>query len=337
MLREPGRSSRREFQQRPDSAWVVARPAVPPATPSPVANGLLHRYEAESITSARLANLRWQRPVVGLPFSAVRQISRLRPTHLRWLQGRCGDRRQERVTRYRHRGQVALFDGQGHRLTGFVYRDLDAAGPNCLAYTTDSSLADGWKDMSASWASAMAPSYALQVDQEWRRYGMLDRRGRRLTPARYARLLQVGPNAVWAVAGNADTLTYGLLDTLGRVVLPFAAGPLSLPDTAGLVRRRSAAPVRDLDRSYRSGPALYPDSTTINYYRLDGRLAFAGRFAEAGPFWEGRALVLRGTEYGFIDEQGRWLISLEAAGPRAASRSPRHTRHDDDADPLRLF
>ena len=90
MLREPGSQLRREFQWRPDSAWVVAAPPKT-ARPSPVTNGLLHRYDAETVKLLDFQSHYMYGDYASLPevqFSAGRQISRLRPTHLRWFRGR---------------------------------------------------------------------------------------------------------------------------------------------------------------------------------------------------------------------------------------------------------
>jgi hypothetical protein len=341
MLREPGRQ-RQEFQfrLRPDSAWVVA-PAPKPVRSSPVADGWLHRYEAEPVAQLGLGYGEPRRPLAAQPFYAVRQISRLRPTHLRWFQGRCGDRRQERVARYRHHGQVALYNAGGRRLTDFCFTELRTVGPNCLIYSTPKAAAQAQHDYyPAVRGSGIPQQWYLEVDQELGRYGLLDRAGRPRTEPRYTRLLQVGPNAVWAALVQRDTLTYGLLDTLGRVVLPFAAGPLSLPDSAGLVRRRSAAPLPDQEyNSYdENDRTRYPAATTTRYYRLDGQPAFAGRFTQAGAFWDGQALVQRSDgQWGFLDLNGHWQPSPIAADRQAWRTNPAQRAAEKATDPLELF
>ncbi len=315
----------------------------PPIAPYPPTNGLLHRYDAEPVRRLPLGDDDAREAPAALPFFEVRQISRLRPKVKRWFNGRCGDRRLLRVDRYRHRSQVALFDGQGRRLTDFCFTELRTVGPNCLIYSTIASTLAAQHDYYPAVRGAGLPrDWELEVDQELRRYGLLDRAGRPRTEPRYTRLLQVGSNAVWAAVVERDTLMYGLLDTLGRVVLPFTAGPLSLPDTAGLVRRRSAAPLPDQDynMSDENEHTRYPATTTTSYYRLDGQPAFAGRFAQAEAFWNGQALVQQLTgEWGIIDERGRWVVTPEEVNRRKAlpTSSPAQRARERAADPLRLF
>ncbi|MGI4884042.1 MAG: hypothetical protein ACRYFR_03685 [Janthinobacterium lividum] len=138
-----------------------------------------------------------------------------------WHHSHCGTGRYVTENRYRHGGRQALFDGAGHRLTGFGFAPVVTVGAGRLAYT---------------------------ATQRPCAFGLPDRTGRRLTPPACVRLQGLAPNAVRAVRVEAGRLAYGRLDSLGRVVLPFAAGPLPYRNGPN-------------EATY-AGPPRYADTTT---------------------------------------------------------------------------
>lgn len=309
-----------------------------------------HRFDATPVARHRLGKSHPEEtPAAEASFYAVQEINRLWPRVTVWRNGRCGERHQQETTQYLHRGRLALFDRRGRRLTRFRFTDLAEIGFGHLAYTGRESDEDSFAAYVATTHGGLGQPWVLDTGQHPRYFGLLDRRGRPRTKALYLKLQAVGPNAIWAVRADSCLpyqapptvwpityqLTYGLLDSLGRVVLPFEPGPLSLADAAGLLRRRSHAPQPKND--YQATPPTYPAGTTTRYYRLDGQPAFTGQYTAAAPFWQGQAVVEAEGRYGLIDTQGRWLIPPGPADLRTRPRSDAQGLHDLATDPLNLF
>ncbi len=269
---------------------------------------------------------------------AASKVNWLFPHRMVWANGRCGDRRQVRYVRYRHKGREALFDARGRRLTDYRYAGMKRLLPLHIAYWHRTP--DRYEDDQAADSSGLPRGYELREDFNGpaRRYGLLDRQGREITPPLYARMAAVGPNSLWVVAVQQNRLHYGLIDTLGHYLLPLSPQPISLPDAAGLLRRASSAPLF-VDESFREygSPARYPDTATVQYLWSDGRPAFAGRFTRADAFWQGRALVQQANRFGLLDTLGRWILLPQPEKLRHFLYStPLHNQWDI-TDPLELF
>ena len=147
----------------------------------------------------------------------------------------CRTKQKEVVTNWRWRlgGQVALLDQAGHPLTPYRFNRLVALTPALLCYDTLPSA--------ASYRAAVAsgifyPSLGLFDVQ----YALLNRAGRRIGTHDYVWLVPIGPNAVWAMRALRGRMCYGVIDSLAHPIVAFDSVALSLPDAAGLLRRRSA-------------------------------------------------------------------------------------------------
>lgn len=178
-----------------------------------------------------------------------------------------------------------LADSAGHYLTGAKYQSINPFHEN----------------------RALAEVYYTRPGPTGRqpprrRFVYLDRRGHEATPvpaeATSATDFVGGTALVW-VTRRIDyypsyARTGGIIDTLGRVLLPLTSA-LSNPDESGLLRCREA-----------SGPA---DSIT-RFLTRQGRPAFAGNsvFRRAGPFYNGRAWAeaLDGRQ-GLLNRRGEWV------------------------------
>ena len=299
----------------------------PAAWPHPLAS---RRYEADlELSQPFFANT---------PYYLVREIDSRQPQELVWRNGRCGDRRQVNVTRYSHGGRLALFDAAGCRLTGYRYGGVKPLLPRRLAYWHE---ADSlyWDEQAAD-SSGLPQSWYIgeNINGPARRYGLLDQQGHEITPPFYARMEVAGPNSLWVVAVRGGRLQYGLLDTLGHYRLPLSPRPLSLPDAAGLLRRYSAAPGLPVKNPHTySLETQYPDTATVQYVRADGQAAFAGRYAQAGSFWLGRALVKHQGNYGLLDTLGRWVLPPQPDPLRYYALSSAQHERQLSTDPLGLF
>jgi hypothetical protein len=314
--------------QRPGRVFTVERGQQAPAVP--VRFTRPRAYEPDIDFTDAFAT--------DAPLYLARKVNWLQPLRLVLRHGRCGDSRLVKVPRYRHRGQVALFDERGHRLTPYRYDGGKRLLPQRLAYwhCTD----DQFTDEYAADTSGLPQRWNIveSINGPARRYGLLDRYGRELTPPLYARIQAVGPNSLWVMAVRQGRVLYGLVDTLGCYQLPLSPRPLSLPDAAGLLRRRSSAPLFLDDKSF-SGftEAQYADTVTTQYLRPDGRLAFAGRFRQADAFWQGRALVQQGDGYGLLDTLGRWVLAPQPDKLMHYAYATAHYDQCEKTDPLRLF
>lgn len=272
----------------------------------------------------------------GQPVTAGRQLRRLLPRTTRTvrLKVRREVQRVERTTwHWRHDRRVALFDHRRRRLTPYRFNRVWRIAAGLLCY--DTVAADPNSAQRAALASGVPSYVAADISpRDTSAYGLLTPRGQRLGPADYIRLVCIGPNAVWALRVRRARLYHGVIDTLARESIPFDSTALILPDVAGLLRRRSPTP---RTRYTLLGPQqLEADTSTVSYHHLDGRRAFAGRFAEAGPFREGRAVVKVGARYGIIDTTGHWLLPL-VAELRALGLTSTELRRGGETDPLRLF
>lgn len=267
---------------------------------------------------------------------AARKVNWLRPKRLAWFQGRCGDRRQLPTTRYRHRGRQALFDERGRRLTEHQYYDIQPLTPGLLTYDSRGG-ADHWEDNEACRNAGLPDQWALQQNNYNHRYGLLTPNGQELTPGDFLSIRPLARGLFWVVAPRQQTLHYGVIDSLGRYVVPLAPEPLSTADAAGLLRRRSVVPLpRKSSFSY-DDPAAYPDTATVSYLRPDGQPAFPGRFQQAGAFWQGRALVRQNDRFGIIDTLGRWVLPPQDDELRYYNRPTPQVESARAADPLKLF
>jgi|GEM_PF-3766441 len=287
-------------------------------------------YDADPDFTAAFTN--------GTPLYLAQKVNWLRPTRQVLRNGRCGDRFEDTDTRYRHKGQFALFDATGRRLTDYRYAGMRRVLPQRLAYWryTDTQ----YEDERAADSSGLPRGYDLREDFNGpaRRYGLLDQRGREITPPLYVRLEAVGSNSLWVVAVQQNRLHYGLLDTLGHYLLPLSPRPLSLPDAAGLLRYRSSAPLAATTPVGGYEPEQhYPDTATVQYLRPDGRPAFAGRFERAEAFWQGRALVQQHGLYGLLDTLGRWVLPPQVEELSYYRYTSAHQDQCKRTDPLSLF
>jgi hypothetical protein len=272
------------------------------------------------------------------PLYLAQKVNWLRPTHQVLRNGRCGDRFEDTDTRYRHKGQFALFDARGHRLTDYRYSGMKRLLPQRLAYWHWSDSI--YHDENAAQLSGLPQRWEIieSTNGPARRYGLLDQQGREITPPLYARLEAVGPNSLWVVAVRGGRLLYGLIDTLGRYHLPLRPEPISLPDAAGLLRRYSTAPLPAVKSSESFQlERRYPDTTTVQYLHSDGRPAFAGRYTRAGAFWEGRALVRQNGLVGILDTLGRWVLPPQPDELNYYAYSAAQRRQSEAVDPLELF
>lgn len=279
--------------------------------------------------------------VGSAPMYLAQKVNWLRPTRQVWRHGRCGDQFEDTDTRYQHEGQFALFNAKGHRLTDYRYSGMKRLLPQRLAYWHWSAgKYDYYEDQKAADSSGMPRGYDLREDINGpaRRYGLLDRNGRELTPPLFVRMQAAGPNSLWVVAVRGGRLHYGLIDTLGHDQLPLRPEPISLPDAAGLLRRYSTAPLPAVKSPETFQLELrYPDTASVQYLHADGRLAFAGRYAQAGAFWQGRALVKQGAAYGIIDSLGRWVLRPQPDRLRYYGFGNAHHNLLETVDPLELF
>ena len=251
---------------------------------------------------------------------------------------RDGITRQLDDTRYIHHGWFALFDAQGSRLTEYKYGGLKQLLPQRLAYWewTDTEFSD--EDAADLSGLPFHCRIGEDTNGPARRYGLLDRQGHEITPPLYVRMEAAGPNSLWVVAVEQNRLLYGLIDTLGHYLLPLSPRPLSLPDADGLLRRYSTAPLPAVESFSIEPQVHYPDTATVRYLRPDGRPAFAGRFTQADAFWQGRALVRQGQQYGLIDTLGRWVVPLQPNIPRQLSYpATSYYEQNKSTDPLHLF
>ncbi|RTQ49306.1 hypothetical protein EJV47_14290 [Hymenobacter gummosus] len=267
---------------------------------------------------------------------AARKVDWLRPKRLMWVRGRCGDQRQQPRTRYRYGGRQALFDERGRRLTAYQYYALKPLTPGLVLYDSHGA-AEHWTDYEACRAAGLPQPWALEDGQYNHRYGLLTLEGRELTPCDFLSIRAIGRGRFWVVATRQETLHYGVIDSLGRFVVPLAPQPLSPADAAGLLRRRSAAPRPQQPSTSNYDTAEYPDTATISYLRPDGRLAFPGRFQQAGAFWQGRALVRQHGRCGIIDTLGRWVLPPQDDELSYYNHSSEQHERGEAADPLSLF
>ncbi|MGI4870333.1 MAG: WG repeat-containing protein [Janthinobacterium lividum] len=299
----------------------------PPALPRPL-RGRYHKIDGE-LSRPFFANM---------PYYLVREINSQHPQELVWVHRGCYGRSQEKITRYRHEGRLALFDASGRRLTDYRYGGVKPLLPRRLAYWHENDSLF-WDDHAADSSGVPQRRYFSEdINGPARRYGLLDRQGREIIPPLYARLEVVGPNSLWVVAVRGGRLHYGLLDTLGHYRLPLSPRPLSLPDAAGLLRRYSAAPRMGAESLYTFSPEpQYPDTATVQYLRADGQPAFAGRYAQAGPFWRGRALAKYQDQYGLLDTLGRWVLPPQPARLDYYALEYGQRGSQDKTDLLELF
>ncbi|WP_022821644.1 WG repeat-containing protein [Hymenobacter norwichensis] len=172
-------------------------------------------------------------------------------------------------------GKYALLNGAGQRLTAFRY----------------------------DWLEHFRNGRALL--QRDGRIGYLDRQGREAIGPRYADVY--GEKFAGDLAATAerefswgvvqvldDSLRRGVIDTTGRVVVPFRRWlALSEPDGAGFMRAQGRTAAGD---------------TLTQFFRPDGRPAFRATFTAATDFWQGRAVVRRGRFYGLINRRGQLVV-----------------------------
>ncbi|MDO7873808.1 hypothetical protein Q5H93_03620 [Hymenobacter sp. ASUV-10] len=313
------------YWQRPGRLFTVPLGAQPPGVP---ARFMRRRaYDPEVDFEAPLP--------AGSPLYLAQKVNWLRPHRLVW-HSRDGISRQLAGTRYRYHGRMALFDARGHRLTDYRYRGMKQLLPQRLAYWqyTDSL----YYDREAADSAGLARNWLIGEGPDVMacRYGLLDRRGREITPPLFLRLEAAGPNSLWVVAVRQQRLHYGLIDTLGHYLLPLSPRPISLPDAAGLLRQLSQAPLPH-GRFNNATKVRYPDSTTVQYLRPDGHPAFPGRFTRADAFWQGRALVQQGKQFGLLDSLGHWVLPPQREMLRYYRYAKAHHNQWDITDPLELF
>lgn len=313
------------FQQRIVLFGRIVRKPIQNMYPYPPAGPA--RDTADRVVQGR--RLRWLLPrssrMVLVP--TCRHSFRVRQTQWHW----------------RHQGRAALFDRRGRRLTPYAFYQLESVMAGLLSYDT-------LRPAGLERAVLASGFHYLSAVRPYGASALLTSRGHRLGTGDYLRLVRIGPNAVWAVRALRGRLCYGVLDSLAREIIPFDSVSLSLPDEAGLLRR-SSAPARGRTYEYnkfvgninpfgmpRRQGANYPDTATVSYYRPDGRRAFPGRFTAADAFWQGRALVKIGQQYGVIDTAGCLVVPLAADQAALRLNHPlAEWNRADAADPLSLF
>lgn len=139
------------------------------------------------------------------------------------------------------------------------------------------------------------------------RHGYLDRRGREVIAPQFGFNTQ---DFRWhrAIVSDAkspqETGNQGLIDTLGRYVIPLVQGQRLLsPALALSISTRPPLLVRQLQTP--TGPR----AVFLNY---DGQRAFPNQvFSEALPFEQGRAWVKCQQKVGLLDEQGRFVLNCK--------------------------
>jgi hypothetical protein len=295
---------------------------------NPLAGKLFRRY-------ASCYQLTVEKTNEPLPLYAAQQVRWLLPTRLRWVSNHQISRRKVRFLRYRHNGLFALFDARGHRLTPFLFKSVLVLAPHVLMYTTPTSDYGTVEVLEVLRQAGVPQPAAVNSGGRW---GLLDSAGRILTEPVYLGLQLIGHNALWAMKSEHGQVYYGLLDTLGRASLPFGLAPVSAPDAAGLLRRRSTPPLPVGSFGRTDGaPAVYPDTSTVGFYRLDGQPAFPGRFTAASGFWHDTAVVSVGERIGLIDPQGHWLATVNATELATTLWSDERRQAEWEADRQALF
>ena len=169
-------------------------------------------------------------------------------------------------------GLQALADAGGHRLTGFRYARIFP-------------FHDG----------------RALINRQGR-WGYLDRCGRLVIAPRFGSGSHAFYQGRAIVNGAGDSRgDYALIDTLGRLVIPFAPGQvlwrpeLGRPEPPLLVRSMPLAP----------GAA----ARTYDFCTLDGQPAFGRlRFEEAWPFEQGLAWVRSGGKVGLLRPDGAFRV-----------------------------
>jgi hypothetical protein len=181
----------------------------------------------------------------------------------RWVRRSRPGEPADSVERY------AMVDAQGHLLTGFHY----------------------------DWVDDFYGDRALMIRDG--RVGYLNRQGQEVIKPRY----YLRPDDFYAQSCHfahgvarvyLDSVRNGLIDTRGRVLLPFQSKlQLSTPDEAGytLARRRTAA-----------------GRIVTQFFGPTGKPLFGRTFQRATYFWHGRAWVWQGNKAGLLDRRGRLLV-----------------------------
>lgn len=168
--------------------------------------------------------------------------------------------------------RYAMVDAQGHRLTGFRYEWLD--------------------DFYGGRALMMRGG----------RVGYLNRQGQEIIkPRYYLRPDDFEAHSFRFAHGVArvylDSVRNGLIDTHGRVLLPFQRSmQLSAPDEAGYTWARRRTPA---------------GRTVTQFFGPTGRPAFGRTFQRATYFWHGRAWVWQGNKAGLLDRRGQLLVPCQ--------------------------
>lgn len=216
--------------------------------------------------------------------------------------GRCGSRHPEK--RYPYSG-AALFNARGRRLTRY-------------------GVSVGYFKGGRAVYSVALPARDGEQGAPPRRYGLLDGRGRRITPPRFLQLArQPGPRDLyWAqeLSGAGEVL-YGIVDSAGHYTIPAQPNILSGVDTEGFVA--------EVLRGER-----------VRLRRADGRrTAFdTVSYEGAAPFWRGRAIVKQGGRYGLLDTAGRWNIPPVYESLTYYTSAPLHaSRNLGVTDPVTIF
>ncbi len=115
--------------------------------------------------------------------------------------------------------------------------------------------------------------------------GFLNKRLKTVLPCNYRNIFSSGNGNVMA-SQNAD-LKYGMVDTLGRILIPFNYEFLG-PVSEGMIAARQ--------------------DNLFGYLNTNGKNVIPFNFKFAGQFSEGKAVATAGTMMGFIDKRGHFLI-----------------------------
>jgi hypothetical protein len=168
--------------------------------------------------------------------------------------------------------RYAMVDAQGHRLTGYYYEEI------------------------SEFHSGRA--VVLRAG----RVGYLNRQGQEvIKPRYYAQPDDYGAQSCHFAHGVArvylDSLRSGLIDTHGRVLLPFQSKwELGTPDEAGMTWARQRTP---------AGRGV------TQFFGPTGKPLFGRTFQRATYFWHGRAWVWQGNKAGLLDRCGRLLVPCQ--------------------------
>ena len=175
------------------------------------------------------------------------------------------------------------------------------------------------------------------------RWGLIDRTGAPVLRPRYVRIDPFDEHGLARVRYGAQQASWGLIDTLGKLLTPVGGYTGIAPFVEGLAafkykgkwgfldtRGRVAIPARYAAvEAFSEGKAAVKRGVHWAYLRRDGSALTAFDFSRCLPFADGRAVVYRhARESGLIDTTGHFILQpelnrlLDFADARGRMRGP---------------